>query len=94
MYLVPLENCAQCRATQQVFYKLFTFKTFPNLQLKCTLYVVHFLPVLDFRAALNPSQDENNHTKSNVNPVAREACSSADTIEGFRAALKSSTGRK
>jgi hypothetical protein len=29
-----------------------------------------------------------------VNPVAREACSSADTIEGFRAALKSSTGRK
>ena len=55
MYLVPLENCAQCRATQQVFYKLFTFKTIPNLQLKCTLYVVHFLPVLDFRAALNPS---------------------------------------
>jgi hypothetical protein len=27
-----------------------------NLQLKlCTLYVIHFLPVLDFRAALNPS---------------------------------------
>ena len=32
--------------------------------------------------------------KTNVNPVARAACSSADTIEGFRAALKSSTGRK
>jgi hypothetical protein len=27
MYLVQLENSAQCRATQQVFYKLFTFKT-------------------------------------------------------------------
>jgi hypothetical protein len=45
----------QCRATQQVFYKLFTFNTILNLQLKCTLYVVHFLPVLEFRAALNPS---------------------------------------
>jgi hypothetical protein len=45
-----------CRATQQVFYKLFTFKIIPNLQWKlCTLYVVHFLPVLDFRAALSPS---------------------------------------
>ena len=51
-----LKNSAQCRATQQVFYKLFTFKIIPNLQLKlCTLYVVHFLPVVDFRAALNPS---------------------------------------
>ena len=55
MYLVPPEHFAQCRATQQVFYKLFTLKTIPNLQLKCTLYVVHFLPVLDFMAALNPS---------------------------------------
>ena len=56
MYLVPLENSAHCRATEQVLYKLFTFKTIPNLQLKlCTRYVVHFLPVLDFRAALNPS---------------------------------------
>jgi hypothetical protein len=55
MYLVPLEHFAQCWATQQVFYKLFTLKTIPNLQLKCTLYVVHFLPVLDFMAALNPS---------------------------------------
>jgi hypothetical protein len=45
MYLVPLENSAQCRATQQVLYELFTF---------ITPYVVHFLPVLDFRAALNP----------------------------------------
>jgi len=37
MYLVQLENSAQCRATQQVLYKLFTFKTIPNLQLKsCT----------------------------------------------------------
>jgi hypothetical protein len=45
MYLVPLENSAQCRATQQVLYELFTF---------ITHYVVHFLPVLDFRAALNP----------------------------------------
>ena len=44
-----LKNSAQCRATQIVFYKLFTFKIIPNLQLKlCTLYVVHFLPVLDF----------------------------------------------
>ena len=50
-----LKNSVQCRATQQVFYKLFTFKIVPNIQLKlCTLYVVHFLPVLDFRAALNP----------------------------------------
>jgi hypothetical protein len=32
--------------------------------------------------------------KTNVNPVAREACSSTDTIEGFSAAIKSSTGRK
>ena len=32
--------------------------------------------------------------KANVNPVAREACSSTDTIEGFSAAIKSSTGRK
>ena len=45
MYLVPLENSAQCRATQQVLYELVTF---------ITRYVVHFLPVLDFRAALNP----------------------------------------
>jgi hypothetical protein len=45
-----------CRATQQVLYKLFIFKTISNLQLKlCTRYVVHFLPVLDFRTALNPS---------------------------------------
>ena len=51
-----LKNSAQCRATQQVFYELFTFKIIPNLQLKlCTLYVGHFLPVLDFRAALNTS---------------------------------------
>ena len=55
-----LKNSAQCQATQQVFYinylVVFTFKIIPNLQLKlCTLYVVHFLPVLDFRAALNPS---------------------------------------
>jgi hypothetical protein len=51
-----LKNSAQCWATQQVLYKLFTFKIIPKLQLKlCTLYVVHFLPVLDFRAALNPS---------------------------------------
>jgi hypothetical protein len=36
-----LKNSAQCRATQQIFYKLFTFKIIPNLQLKvCTLYVV------------------------------------------------------
>jgi hypothetical protein len=58
MYLVPLETkpSAQCRATQQVFYKLITFKIIPDLQLKlCTLYVVHFLPGVDFRAALNPS---------------------------------------
>ena len=33
-----LKNSAQRRATQQVFYKLFTFKIIPNLQLKlCTL---------------------------------------------------------
>ena len=51
-----LKNSAQCRAAQQVFYKLFILKIIPKLQLKlCTLYVVHFLPVLDFRAALNPS---------------------------------------
>ena len=29
-----LKNSAQCRATQQVFYQLFTFKIIPNLQLK------------------------------------------------------------
>ena len=29
-----LKNSAQRRATQQVFYKLFTFKIIPNLQLK------------------------------------------------------------
>ena len=29
-----LKNSAQCRATRQVFYKLFTFKIIPNLQLK------------------------------------------------------------
>ena len=46
LHLVPLENSEQCRATQQVLYELFTF---------ITPYVVHFLPVLDFRAALNPS---------------------------------------
>ena len=46
----------QCRTTQRVLYKLFTFKTISNLQFKlCTPYVVHFLPVLDFRTALNPS---------------------------------------
>jgi hypothetical protein len=51
-----LKNSAQRRETQQVFYKLFTVKIIPNLQLKlCTLYVVRFLPVLDFMAALNPS---------------------------------------
>ena len=54
-----LKNSAQCRATQQFsinYLVVFTFKIIPNLQLKlCTLYVVHFLPVLDFRAALNPS---------------------------------------
>jgi hypothetical protein len=53
---INFQLTAQCRATQQVFHELFTFKTIPNLQLKlCTLYVVHFLPVLDLRAALNPS---------------------------------------
>jgi hypothetical protein len=57
MYLVPLENCAQCRATQHVFYKLFTFKTIPNLQLKCTLYVVHFLPVLDPLPSLQEEEE-------------------------------------
>ena len=45
-----LKNSAQCRATQQVFYELFTFKIIPNLQLKlCTLYV-HFLSVLYFES--------------------------------------------
>jgi len=37
MYLVSLENSAQCRATQlvlQVLSILFTFKTISNLQLK------------------------------------------------------------
>jgi hypothetical protein len=33
MYLVPLEKCAQCLATQQALYSLFTFKTIFNLQL-------------------------------------------------------------
>ena len=33
MYLVPLENFAQCLATQQVLYCLFTFKAIFNLQL-------------------------------------------------------------
>jgi hypothetical protein len=37
-------------------FRLKTFKTIFNLQLKfCTRYVVHFLPVLDFRVALKPS---------------------------------------
>jgi hypothetical protein len=39
MHLVPLENFAQRRATQQILSKLFKFKTIPNLQLKlCTRY--------------------------------------------------------
>ena len=53
MYLVPLENSAVSGNTASF---LLTLKTIPNLQLKlCTRNVVHFLPMLDFRAALNPS---------------------------------------
>ena len=50
-FRLTLSISAQCRATQQVFYELFTFKIIPNLQLKlCTLYVVHFLSVLYFES--------------------------------------------
>ena len=56
MYLVPFEKLCAVSGNTASLPRTITFKTIPNLQLKlCTLYVVHFLPVLDFRAALNPS---------------------------------------
>jgi hypothetical protein len=54
--LIDIDRQQYLTLSDSRLYKLFTFKIIPNLQLKlCTLYVAHFLPVLDFRAALNPS---------------------------------------